>query len=292
MSEKTFSKILALLIFLTFDLMLLGAGVRTMNAGLTCPDWPLCFGQVIPSFHLGVYLEFIHRVVAGVVAVIFTYCFVVSHVKPHFKHLRFIMWISLMFLFSQIIMGGLTVLKLLAPGIVTLHLSLAGAFLGTLVVIKNKVTGDLVNHKKVPPFYKFLTSLAFVFICLQIILGGKVASTYAGSVCLDFPTCMGEWIPTLYGPIGLQVMHRLGAYTLVLTILTLFVVTLKLKTQHKLDQAFKILASQALLFVFSQVAIGILNLKLQIPAALTVVHLAVALLIYLTILKINIKSWA
>ena len=66
--EAKFGSLLGLLIFLTVDLMVLGAGVRALDAGLTCPYWPLCFGKVIPAMHVGVWLEFIHRVIAGFVA--------------------------------------------------------------------------------------------------------------------------------------------------------------------------------------------------------------------------------
>ena len=69
MLEKHFSKILGFLIFLTFDLMLLGASVRALDAGLACPDWPMCFGHAIPHYELKVYLEFIHRCVAGFVSI-------------------------------------------------------------------------------------------------------------------------------------------------------------------------------------------------------------------------------
>ncbi len=59
--ERRFSTVLGWLIFLVVDLMVLGAAVRAFDAGLTCPDWPLCFGNVVPAFHWGVYFEFIHR---------------------------------------------------------------------------------------------------------------------------------------------------------------------------------------------------------------------------------------
>src|SRR3954469_22329765 len=71
-----FLKIFKILIALTVGLMALGAGVRAMQAGLSCPDWPLCFGKVIPDFHVGVYFEFIHRSYAGLVSILFVGCLV------------------------------------------------------------------------------------------------------------------------------------------------------------------------------------------------------------------------
>jgi cytochrome c oxidase assembly protein subunit 15 len=34
--------------FLTLFLMALGSATRVMNAGLACPDWPLCYGELVP----------------------------------------------------------------------------------------------------------------------------------------------------------------------------------------------------------------------------------------------------
>lgn len=282
---------MSLLIFLTFDLMLLGAAVRAMDAGLACPDWPLCFGKIIPDYHFGVYLEFLHRAVAGLVSIIFFYCLILTFVKKSLHNLRWYMSISFLLLMSQVIMGGLTVLKILHSGIVATHLGLATAFLISLVFIR----AQFKDYKKEVPTafsFKMAAIIVLFLVCAQIILGGLVASTYAGMACVDFPTCNGEWFPTWTGPIGLQVMHRMGAYTLTGAVIILFIMALVFFSKDRVSVVNKNLAAKSLMLIFSQVAIGIMNLKLLIPAWLTVIHLGVALFLLMTILDINLRVWS
>ena len=119
--------------------MLLGSAVRTQSAGLSCPDWPLCFGKIIPEYHFGVYLEFIHRAIAGFVGVIY-FCFVIQVLrKPDLKNIRLFSFVGFFLLIAQIIVGGLTVFKLLEAFIVTCHLGLASAFLWVLFVMKKNL---------------------------------------------------------------------------------------------------------------------------------------------------------
>ena len=61
----------AALVVLTFGLIVLGALVRANDAGLACPDWPLCFGQVVPEFDVKVGFEWGHRALAGSVSLLF-----------------------------------------------------------------------------------------------------------------------------------------------------------------------------------------------------------------------------
>jgi cytochrome c oxidase assembly protein subunit 15 len=48
MSMTLFRKLLVFAAFLTFDLIMFGAFVRITDAGLGCPDWPGCYGQITP----------------------------------------------------------------------------------------------------------------------------------------------------------------------------------------------------------------------------------------------------
>ncbi|MFN9648122.1 MAG: COX15/CtaA family protein, partial [Pseudanabaena sp.] len=53
----------------TWMVMAIGSATRVMNAGLACPDWPLCYGSVLPAeqMNLQVFLEWFHRLVASTV---------------------------------------------------------------------------------------------------------------------------------------------------------------------------------------------------------------------------------
>jgi cytochrome c oxidase assembly protein subunit 15 len=49
----------------------IGGATRVMEAGLACPDWPLCYGTLLPGrqMNLQVFLEWFHRLDAFVVGI-------------------------------------------------------------------------------------------------------------------------------------------------------------------------------------------------------------------------------
>ncbi len=284
--------ILNLLLFLTFDLMLLGSAVRTMNAGLTCPDWPLCFGKIIPKYHFGVYLEFIHRVIAGLVGVIYMIFLFQVWSQPELKKIKTFSFIGFFFLIAQIVMGGLTVLRLLEAVIVTFHLGLATAFLFTIFVMKkilqrNESTEPVLNKNKISFCFRSIVAFCPLFVFIQIILGGLVASTYSGAACIDFPTCNGEYFPELKGPIGIQMLHRFGAYLVTGLVMTLFIMSLFCSKKIGLTHSQRVTTIQIFMLIFTQIFLGVMNLKYLMPPFLSVLHLAVALIIFMSFVRLH-----
>jgi cytochrome c oxidase assembly protein subunit 15 len=293
MSDSTIKKLITFLCVFVLCLIALGGAVRAMDAGLSCPDWPLCFGKFIPDFHPQVYFEFIHRVIAGLVAVftaVLTYA--VYKKKQYPKIARVLVTSMCAVLILQIIMGGLTVLKLLYFGVVTLHLLLGMLFFTLLCTLHFLITrGFPKPDKKVPGFLVFLTSLTVAAVFGQILLGGLVSSNYAGLACPDFPLCNGRWIPTLDGIVGLQVIHRLGAYTTFAILYFVFLV-IRLNLRRPWMKRSVVWSGQlAISFIMLQLVIGMSNVLFKVPPVITVAHLAVAAITLFFCLRMALSSY-
>ena len=54
----------------TYFLVALGGTVRTTDSGLSCPDWPLCYGKAFAALDYHTFLEQFHRYVAAIVSIL------------------------------------------------------------------------------------------------------------------------------------------------------------------------------------------------------------------------------
>ena len=264
---------------LSYVLIVLGALVRAHGAGLSCPDWPLCFGEVIPQFDFKIAFEWGHRALAGSVGIVFV---VLSSTTLLRSALRARMWPGLLvvatLLAVQIVLGGLTVLHLLASWTVTSHLVIGNAFALSLILVGRRLSALGREHAQGAAriaatqsgLQRAATTLAGVLLVCQIIVGGLVSSNYAGLVCPDWPTCMnGEFFPTWSGIQGLHLLHRYLGYACVLAIMVAAWLGRKLSGSGVWLMAAAVLA-------LSQVAVGITNVLLRLPVEVTGLHSALA----------------
>ncbi len=295
----------------TYTLISIGGLVRNAGAGLACPDWPLCHGQLVPSQMLSatassesvsltgshstpigqapvqVFLEWFHRMIAGLVSLLLVGLSAFVAFSPRYRPpLLGPCLLALVLLLAQVVLGGLTVLGILSPKWVTSHLAVGLGFFAVLVVIALRfrsltpVRGNKNSAAIRSGGLKWYFVVAAAAVYIQAVLGGLVSSNYAGLACPDFPKCLGSWWPIQMNlswlaqkNVALHYVHRIGA--LVLTLYLGGLLGYCLWTQ-RLNVGLRraLWASGALLGV--QVALGVSMVWLQIPLLASVGHLAVA----------------
>jgi cytochrome c oxidase assembly protein subunit 15 len=265
----------AILTAATFGLIVLGAVVRAKGAGLACPDWPLCFGEFVPVFDLRVALEWGHRVLASGVTLGLAGLTTVVVRRPGLRarvgrHLLLTWGLLLV----QVVLGGLTVLRQLAPWTVTSHLLVGTTFCAALLWTARDLLSPggaaAPGESPMPASVKILIGAAAGMLVLQIAFGGLVSSHAAGLACASFPTCDGEaWAPTFGGLVGLHVVHRFGAYTVAAVFALLAFAT------RGLDRV-GFLARSGLRLVIVQIALGAANVVFRLPVEVTALHSATA----------------
>ena len=158
-SKDFYYKIALLTLIVVFVEIVLGSYVKSIEAGLSCPDWPLCYGQVIPlktSNPYGytvkqIWSEYIHRVTASIVSILLVFLAYLTYLhrdelsstKLNIGQQRFkIMIIIVLLLILQIIFGGLTVILDTNPEIVSTHLAIATLIFGATIFLITKINSQ------------------------------------------------------------------------------------------------------------------------------------------------------
>lgn len=212
---------------LTLIVVVLGAWVRLSDAGLGCPDWPGCYGQLgapegtteiqranaafpdRPVETGKAWKEMIHRYAAGTLGLLAA-AIAVTAWRRRRDGVPVILPTALLGLvIFQALLGMWTVTLLLKPLIVLAHL-LGGlatlALLGWLAASHMQRLPNLPHPR--PP--RAFAAVALGVLCAQIMLGGWTSTNYAALACPDFPTCQGQWWPETDFDSAFVPWHGLG----------------------------------------------------------------------------------
>lgn len=264
----------------TLILMAIGSATRVMNAGLACPDWPLCYGQLVPQsqMNLQVFLEWFHRLDASIVG----FGTIALAGLSWWKRAQLPRWtpglatLALFLVVFQGILGGLTVTELLKFEIVTAHLGTALLFFLTLLSITvllapYQATGA-VGHLVWP------STIATVLVYGQSLLGGVVASRWALHQCLA--------VSNLCAVIN---SHIIGVFPATIASLVLVVWAWRSPGLHPWLRMLQSVAGFALI---GQVLIGVATFKLRLQVEpLTVSHQLVGAVLLGALMAFAILAW-
>ncbi len=264
----------------TLILMAIGSATRVMNAGLACPDWPLCYGTLVPraQMNLQVFLEWFHRLDAALIGLGTLSLTFVSwlHRRQLPTWLPWCATFALGLIVFQGILGGLTVTQLLRFDIVTAHLGTALLFFSTLLVIGTALTPYLGTGTagKLP----WLGITAAILVYFQSLLGALVASRWALHQCLAVKALCG----VMYSHIGGVVLPSLAIIAVVWT---------SWRTPA-LHPALRLLANMAGGLLLLQILLGIATLRLHLQIEpLTVAHQAVGAALLGVLVTFTVLGW-
>lgn len=237
---QRFRKLTAVLLFLTFDLIIFGAFTRLSDSGLGCPDWPGCYGhanplqasseinqaqEVMPDgpvTHGKAWIEMIHRYLAAAIGVLIIALVIEAWrlrrqqraknapVEP--RHEPWMPAALLFFVCLQGAFGAWTVTMKLQPIIVTIHLILGvGLLLMIAILHARQLEPKLASSLfPAPKGVRLLAVSALLVVFMQIALGGWVSTNYATLACLDYPLCQGQWLPVMDWQHSFTLWRELG----------------------------------------------------------------------------------
>lgn len=251
----------------------LGGVVRVTGSGLGCPDWPLCHGRPYPAADIHSIIEYSHRTVGTitgvlVIATVALAWMVFVRVRPA---VPLIATSSLVAIAAEGVLGGVVVVRELAPWLVLIHLGLAmvilGALLATAVMSLPASSGE-ANR---------LAPLAAASTYVLLLTGSAVVATGADDRCRSWPLCGSGFDAFTF-------LHR-GA-VLVIGVMLVFVLVQALRSSPLRPVAVATLVVFAL-----QVAVGA-GSALTDAALFNGLHVAIATLVWAGILSIALLTLA
>jgi heme a synthase len=269
---------------LTYGLIVLGAWVRATNSGLSCPDWPTCYGHWLPLpgdipadagySYLQVMLEWVHRLIAGVVLgpLILVIGILAWRARGANPRMPGYAGVLILLLLLQAGLGGVTVLDQNSPWSVALHLGTALVLLSVLCLIFER-TGPAPHPVAAAP--RALSGLVWLVTFGAMVSAAMVAKTGAALACdTSWPLCDGSLMPDFADPqIRLHVTHRLLALGAGLGVLALAIVAR--------GPEIRPLARLAAALIAVEIALGAAVVLGEVPFGIALAHQALGVLVFL-----------
>ena len=269
--------------------ILAGAFVRATGSGDGCGStWPTCKGKIIPQLSdTSEVIEFSHRSVSGILLIVTLIIFIKSRNMSKGSIVRTTVNFLTFFVLFEAAIGAVIVLyewvglNSSLPRIIAVPIHLVNAF-GLLACYAILYKVLLNNFKNI----KQLWDRRFVFIAFLFLLSGATGSITALADVL-FPSAsfyeglMEDFDRTSELLTRLRILHPMVATGLSVA---LIIESRKVQKDYKIDvKFFQIL-------VFIAVILGVLNVLSNILLLLSILHLAIADLLWITYIYVSMDK--
>jgi cytochrome c oxidase assembly protein subunit 15 len=301
-----------------------GAFVRLSNAGLSCPDWPTCYGKLTwptqthdvatanaafpdrPVETDKAWREQVHRILVGGLGALTLALAVWAFMRRRdLGRLAYVPMAACVVIVFQALLGMWTVTLKLLPLVVTSHLIGGLTIFALLIYTALRLTLAPMGNVENSTLRK-MTIAGIVLLGCQIALGGWTSANYAALACgLDFPTCLGQWRPpadfssafVLWRGIGVDyeggVLDGSARTAIQLVhrggavVVFLYVMALAIGAFRRGET--RMAAIGIAIALVAQVALGIGNVTLGLPLPVATAHNGVAALLLAMLIALLVR---
>ena len=287
-------KILAgFLLLLIFIQISLGSAVRLTGSGLSCPDWPLCYGLWFPDqdklskitdvnyeFYQ-IMLEWIHRFNAAIfIAPVTLLLFFVGLKATKNRKIRTILYSIMIVLAMQGLMGGFTVFDKNSPWSVAAHLGFALGLM-FLVIKIFLVSLRLKSIKPLPNKNKkiFILYITIIIVLATMLMGAIVSKSGSSLACDLWPQCSSDGDSLLQYNKIIHISHRF------LAIISAIFIVLVVYNYNQIIK-YKIISNIRnilILLTTLQILLGATVIFTELNLFIAMLHQSIAVLIFIVL---------
>jgi protoheme IX farnesyltransferase len=286
-----FQKLAAITLGTTILLVIVGVAVRATDSGLGCPDWPLCYGQLIPPLDdPKAWIEWIHRDIAAVIGFeILALAFLA--IRDH-RDRASILWPSLAavgLVGFQAWLGRETVRLGNSGESVTAHLAAAMTLVGLLVFLTVRAGYPArISGRGASQRFTLLAAFGAATTFALLLFGSHVTATDSALVFPDWPLMGGTLLPPLADASSAQILHRWVAAVVAVIVAVIAVVALR--TQRSNQAIVRLAVGAAGLFAI-QIVVGGLQVLTRLSAWTQTLHLALGAIIWAMLAGLTVVSY-
>jgi cytochrome c oxidase assembly protein subunit 15 len=270
------------LVFLAL-IVFTGSAVRLSGSGLGCPDWPKCYGKVAPPLETHAWIEFGNRLLSGLVGVVATAAGLLAfRRRPFRRDLATIGVLLPLGVVGQAVLGGFTVRYHLAPGFVMGHFVLSMLILIAAAALAWRarwVPGERPRANDAVAVRSVRALLPLGAMTILVGTAATAAGPHAGGAGTGDEIDRLDWkgADTLDWAI-----HQHGRIATVLGVAAVGVWLLL--RRREADPQVRQAVTVTCLLLAAQGAVGGLQYRLELPAELVWIHVALAACLWLSLL--------
>ncbi len=286
-----FQKLAAATVISTLVLVTVGVIVRATDSGLGCPDWPFCYGQILPPLDdPKAWLEWVHRGIAAIIGFEILGLAALALIDHRDRPSLVAGSIASVVLVGfQAWLGRETVRLGNSGESVTAHLAAAMVLVGVLVfVLVRSAYPSRLGGRGASQRFTLLAAFAALSTFALLLFGSHVTATNQALVFSDWPTMGGSLFPPLADASSAHVLHRWIAVVVGLIVAATALVAWRTQRAH--PTVVRLAIAAAILYPI-QAVVGGAQVLTRLDAWTQTLHLALGAVIWALLIGLALVSY-